>query len=43
MELIKTGTPRADLGHSARRILIAFPGKGSGAAGASRSQHVLRA
>jgi hypothetical protein len=25
VELFKTGTPRADLGHSARRILIAFP------------------
>ncbi|HEU4666789.1 MAG TPA: hypothetical protein VFS79_03930, partial [Arthrobacter sp.] len=43
MELFKIGTPRAGLGHSARRILNYHPGKGFGAAGASRSQHVLRA
>jgi hypothetical protein len=43
VELFKNGTPRAGLGHSARRILDCLSGKGTGAAGASRSQHVLRA
>src|SRR6478735_1091438 len=43
VELFKTGTPRAGLGHSARRILVCLFREGSGVAGASRSQQVLRA